>query len=104
MESKAVSRVFGSAVPCSSTKALTGHTLGAAGATEVGLCWLLLSDANRDSVVPAQCAEGLRDPALAPIDVLAAPRHLPRRPRRFLSNSFAFGGSNCAVIVGECAA
>jgi 3-oxoacyl-[acyl-carrier-protein] synthase-1 len=100
MESFAVARVFGEHVPCSSTKPLTGHTLGAAGATEVGLCWLLLSVQNAAAQLPAQLWDGVRDPALAPIDLLGAPRAFGRdQPRRFLSNSFAFGGSNCAVII-----
>ncbi len=100
MESLAVARLFGARTPCSSTKALTGHTLGAAGATEVALCWLLLSAANRDGVLPAQAETKTLDPALAPIDLLREARALPRdRTRYALSNSFAFGGSNCAVII-----
>jgi len=43
MESKCVWRVFGDSIPCSSTKAQTGHTLGAAGAIEAGFMWLSLS-------------------------------------------------------------
>jgi 3-oxoacyl-[acyl-carrier-protein] synthase-1 len=100
MESRAVSRVCGETVPCTSTKALTGHTLGAAGATEVALCWLLLSELNRDRVLPAQAATEKVDEALAPINLLRQAAALPAgRPLRMLSNSFAFGGSNCAVIV-----
>ena len=100
MESLAVARLFGAATPCSSTKALTGHTLGAAGATEIALCWLLLSAHNRERVLPAQAATTALDPALAPIDLLLAPRTLaPTGTRHLLSNSFAFGGSNCAVII-----
>ncbi len=100
MESLAVHRLFGNSTPCSSTKALTGHTLGAAGATEAALCWLLLSADNRDQRVPAQVGTTVLDPALAPIDLLLAARPLPRdRTRYLLSNSFAFGGSNCAVII-----
>jgi 3-oxoacyl-[acyl-carrier-protein] synthase I len=100
MESHAVARVFGTGIACSSTKPLTGHTLGAAGATEVGLCWLLLSAYNVEALLPAQRWDGARDPALAPIALLASMRPFERaRPQRFLSNSFAFGGSNCAVIL-----
>lgn len=108
MESRAVMRVFGGAVPCSSTKPLTGHTLGAAGATEVGLCWLLLSALNTEAELPAQCWDGIFDPALPPIDLLKQSRvydsaqdktKTKARTKRFLSNSFAFGGSNCAVII-----
>ena len=42
MESQAVYRLFGDRVPCSSTKPLTGHVLGAAGAIEAALACLLL--------------------------------------------------------------
>ena len=41
MEAKAVHEIFGSDTPCSSTKALTGHTLGAAGALEAAICCLV---------------------------------------------------------------
>src|SRR3954447_7998867 len=42
MEGKAVRALFGPGVPCSSTKAMTGHTLGAAGAFEAAFLWLSL--------------------------------------------------------------
>lgn len=100
MESRALARLFGADLPCTSTKALTGHTLGAAGATEVALCWLLLSELNRDRQLPAQVRTGQLDPALTPINLLRQPLTLTTgRPLRMLSNSFAFGGSNCAVII-----
>jgi 3-oxoacyl-[acyl-carrier-protein] synthase-1 len=100
MESQAVARLFGAGLPCTSTKALTGHTLGAAGATEVALCWLLLSKLNRDRQLPSQARTGQLDPALAGINLLRETLTLPTgRPLRMLSNSFAFGGSNCAVII-----
>lgn len=99
MESRAVQRVFGEATPCSSTKPLTGHTLGAAGATEAGLCWLLLSAANRERVLPKQINRQGPDPELPAIALLRADGQLPTGPRRLLSNSFAFGGSNAAVIL-----
>lgn len=100
MESAAVSRVFGTGTPCSSTKTLTGHTLGPAGAIEAGLCWLLLSAQNRDHILPAHIFNGERDPELAPIGLLEHPATLPTdRTRYCLSNSFAFGGNNCTLIL-----
>lgn len=51
IEAEVIGRLFGDAVPCSSTKHLTGHTLGAAGICEAALCWLLLTD---DIPLPAQ--------------------------------------------------
>ncbi len=94
MECAAVRRVFGDAVPCSSTKPLTGHCLGAAGAVEAALCWIAL---RRGRGLPPHCA--------APVDATLAPFPVPSvgdmRPlRTALSNSFAFGGSNATVILG----
>ncbi|MGN0851812.1 MAG: beta-ketoacyl synthase N-terminal-like domain-containing protein [Kiritimatiellia bacterium] len=43
MEMKAVRRIFGTLPRVESTKAMTGHCLGAAGAVEAALCWLYLS-------------------------------------------------------------
>jgi 3-oxoacyl-[acyl-carrier-protein] synthase-1 len=100
MESRAIADLFGTAVACSSTKPLTGHALGAAGAIELGLCWLTLN-AN-DSVCPPHVWDGARDPELPDL-ALVARGDGGRRPRRCLSNSFAFGGNNAALIVGRCA-
>jgi 3-oxoacyl-[acyl-carrier-protein] synthase-1 len=100
MESAAVARVFGLRTACSSTKPLTGHTLGAAGATEAALCWLLLSSLNKQRTLPAQVNCHTPDPALPAIHLLRATTALPdKNIIRMLSNSFAFGGSNAAVIV-----
>ncbi|WP_317930845.1 beta-ketoacyl-[acyl-carrier-protein] synthase family protein [Halioxenophilus sp. WMMB6] len=100
MESLAVAEVLGLQVPCSSTKPLTGHTLGAAGATEVGLCWLLASQAQGEALLPAQLWDGEPDPALPTIALSTGVRR-PSPPRYLMSNSFAFGGSNCSVIIGR---
>ncbi|MEZ5538946.1 MAG: beta-ketoacyl-[acyl-carrier-protein] synthase family protein [Pseudomonadales bacterium] len=100
MESAAVFRVFGSNTACSSTKPLTGHTLGAAGATEAALCWLLLSDHNHARSVPAQCNQKTPDTTLAPIAILRKTQTLPdKKTLAMQSNSFAFGGSNASVIL-----
>lgn len=102
MESAAVLRVFGDSVPCSSTKPLTGHTLGAAGATEAALCWLLLSSLNTENILPAQCNKKPPDASLAPIAILRATQTLPdTNIIAMLSNSFAFGGSNASVILSR---
>ena len=101
MESKAVAAVLGVKAACSSTKRLTGHTLGAAGATEIGLCWLLMTQPREATVLPAQCWDGNVDPELATIDLLTEQRFLSNQRRCMMSNSFAFGGSNACVIIGE---
>lgn len=101
MEAQAVHGVFGAATPCSSTKSLTGHTLGAAGALEAAFLWLTLHpDFNPAGRLPPQLWDGETDPAL-PSLALVAPddgRKLGDG-RAALSNSFAFGGSNAALIL-----
>lgn len=99
MESLAVARVFGSAIACGSTKALTGHTLGAAGALEVLFCYLALL--RQDGQLPRQVWDGERDPELASLTQLGATR--VEEPLRYaMSNSFAFGGNNISLILELC--
>lgn len=101
-ESLAVHNIFGTQLPCSSTKALTGHTLGAAGAIEAALCWLILSDLNQSGSLPVQVNDGVTDPELKTLNLVSAGTHLDlSRSRYLLSNSFAFGGSNVSVILGR---
>jgi 3-oxoacyl-[acyl-carrier-protein] synthase-1 len=100
MESKAVGMLFGTDTPCSSTKPLTGHTLGGAGALEAALCWLTLHD-NPQGKLPAHWWDGVADPVLAAINLVAPSMALGRTPDYVLSNSFAFGGSNAALLLGR---
>ncbi len=93
MESRAVEAVLGREVPVSSTKPLTGHTLGAAGALEAALCWLTLTDAP--GRLPPHWFDGELDPDL-PALRLVTPGQVGA-PRAILSNSFAFGGSNASL-------
>jgi 3-oxoacyl-[acyl-carrier-protein] synthase-1 len=99
MESEVMARVFGLDVPCSSTKPLIGHTLGAAGALELGICWLLVSDLNGGRRLPAHPWDGVRDPHLPPIALVGADAVWGRD--LFVSSSFAFGGSNAAIALGR---
>jgi 3-oxoacyl-[acyl-carrier-protein] synthase-1 len=102
MESQAVASMFGNAVPCSSTKSLTGHTLAAAGALEAAFCWLSLTDARDERRLPPHVWDGEADPALPPLHFTRVGSHLPCGGRRYLmSNSFAFGGNNAALILGD---
>ncbi|EXU74587.1 beta-ketoacyl-[acyl-carrier-protein] synthase family protein [Erwinia mallotivora] len=97
MEAAVIGRLFGEAVPCSSTKHLTGHTLGAAGICEAALCWLLLSG---DIPLPAQdFSDGEPDESLAACGLLLCPAPLARP--FVMSNSFAFGGNNTCLILGK---
>ena len=99
MESRAVNRLFGDQVPCSSSKSMTGHTLGASGALELAICWLLLTQASGWRLPPSLYAEQ-RDASLAPIRLTGTNDSGPGRPRYCLSNSFAFGGSNVSLVIG----
>jgi len=98
MESLATEAVLGLEVPASSTKPLTGHTLGAAGALEAGLLWLGLVD-NPAGRLPPHWWDGERDPALASVRLTGPADTLGRPARHMMSNSFAFGGSNLSLIL-----
>ncbi|MDC0674295.1 beta-ketoacyl-ACP synthase [Nannocystis radixulma] len=95
MESQAIRSVFaGAPAPAVvATKGYTGHMLGAAGATEVAF----VVDAIAHGYLPASVGADPLDEALG-VDVVTARRE--QRTRAALSNSFAFGGSNCSVLVG----
>ncbi|GGK26839.1 beta-ketoacyl-[acyl-carrier-protein] synthase family protein [Aliivibrio fischeri] len=94
MESKAVHAVFGDSVPVSSTKPLTGHTLGAAGIIEASICWHIL---KYNLPLPKQINDGQQDDALADIQLVV---DQPLRKKAVISNSFAFGGNNISLIFG----
>jgi 3-oxoacyl-[acyl-carrier-protein] synthase-1 len=93
-EALAVGALFGGDTPCSSTKAATGHTLGAAGALEAVICLLAL----RHGVLPAGLNLTELDPQ-CPINYLTRSRRAS--PVTALSNSFGFGGVNCALLFGR---
>ena len=99
MESCVVKRIFGDEIPCSSTKSQIGHTLGAAGAQEIGLCWLLLDELNSGRQLPRHLWDGEADPAIEKIGLTGANTCWDRD--LFMSNSFAFGGSNVSVVIGR---
>jgi 3-oxoacyl-[acyl-carrier-protein] synthase-1 len=106
MESAAVVRVLGHATPCSSTKPMTGHTLGASAAIEAALCWLMLTRREPDALVPPpHCWDGEADPDLPPLALVKpGTRLLLRGPPVVMSNSFGFGGSNCSLVFGAASA
>ncbi|CAI1237952.1 beta-ketoacyl-[acyl-carrier-protein] synthase family protein [Serratia quinivorans] len=97
VEAQVIHRLFGTETPCSSTKHLTGHTLGAAGAVEAALSWLLLT---QPLPLPQQDFSRVpRDAELAPIGLVCQPQ--PLGQRAILSNSFAFGGNNACLLLGD---
>ena len=102
MESQAVQAIFPRGVPCSSSKPMVGHTLGAAGALEAAFCWLTLSEYNPDQLLPPHLWDSQADPALPALNLVPPGTQLSNsRPRRLMSNSFAFGGNNISLLLGE---
>jgi 3-oxoacyl-[acyl-carrier-protein] synthase I len=102
MEGRAVASLFGGEVPCSSTKPLTGHMLGAAGAGEAAFLWLALNPEFSDGALPPHRWDGEIDLEIPPLNLVPPSMRIPVRERSaMLSNSFAFGGSNVAVILGR---
>jgi len=102
MESLAVTALFPHGVPCSSTKPMTGHTLGAAGALEAAFCWLSLCSENQKHALPPHIWDGQPDPELPTLKwVTPADRLTSIAPRYLMSNSFAFGGNNVSLIIGD---
>lgn len=101
MESLAVHALFPRGVPCASTKPLTGHALGAAGALEAALAWITLAPTNADGRLLPHVWDGQPDPTLPTLDFSThAHRYAAGGRRIAMSNSFAFGGNNASLILG----
>lgn len=102
MESQAVATLFPQGVHCSSSKPMTGHTLGAAGALEAAFCWLSLSSDNREHALVPHVWDDQADPQLPALNWVTPATHLASTaPRYLMSNSFAFGGNNVSLIIGD---
>jgi len=101
MESRAVSRVFATSLPCSSTKPLIGHTLGASGALEAAFCWLVLDRREAEGLeLPPHRYDGVYDKDLPRLDLVAEGRTVSGcAPVHVMSNAFGFGGSNCVLVL-----
>ena len=94
-EAAAVSEIFGErAVPVVSTKGVTGHALGAAGALEAAA--VLLSMEHR--LIPPTANTTNVDPEMT-VDVVTGSAR-PWEPGPTMSNNFGFGGHNGSVIIG----
>ncbi len=94
MELKAIRRVFGDNVPhISSTKALTGHSLGAAGVQEAIYCLLMMQEdfiagsANIDQIDPEAEGFPIAKQTIENVGLSSV-----------MSNSFGFGGTNASLI------
>jgi len=101
MESKAMHHVFGESTFCSSTKPFTGHTLGAAGAVEAGICWIMLENDDDEALLPVHMWDGVNDPSLPDINLVMPKAKHNESIRYVLSNSFAFGGNNISLLLGR---
>ncbi|MDK3017177.1 beta-ketoacyl-ACP synthase I [Pseudodonghicola flavimaris] len=97
-EVEAVRRVFGqgSTPPVSSTKSMTGHAQGAAGALEAIFCLLMLQN---DFIAPSINVETL-DPALDASEIALAPV-FDAGLDSVMTNSFGFGGTNGSMILSK---
>ncbi|MBM4299506.1 MAG: beta-ketoacyl-ACP synthase I, partial [Deltaproteobacteria bacterium] len=95
-EVKAILSVFGSQVPpFSSTKSMTGHGLGAAGAQEAIFCILMMQQGLLAPNINLEDPEPLV--AELPVVRVAEQKQLTWT----LSNSFGFGGTNCSAILSH---
>jgi 3-oxoacyl-[acyl-carrier-protein] synthase-1 len=104
MEARAVTQVFGSEAPCSSTKPYMGHLLGASGASEIALCACAIEQEGSSIKLPPHHWDGCPDDELPRLNFVEKElSYSMPKSKYFLSNSFAFGGSNASVIVGRAA-
>ncbi len=93
-ECAAIDRVFGGAVAVSSIKGAVGHTIAAAGAIEAAACVAALER----GFLPGTAGLEEPDPGLSG-RLLTRP--VDEAPAIVLSNSFGFGGQNCALLLGR---
>ncbi len=92
-EGKAIERLFGNTPPpCSSTKAYTGHTLGAAGAVEAVFCVLAIQ--NGIIYPNLRFQKQMSELSFSPVVALQNRKPL----KHIMSNSFGFGGNNTSLI------
>ena len=95
VEGAVLNRIFGENLRYQSTKALTGHTLGAAGAIEAIFSCLMLEE--RRAAASRRCSTPDPELAVPPLAV-----NTPIRGNAAVSTSLAFGGSNTALVFRRC--
>lgn len=100
MEARAVAEVLGAGVPVSSSKPLTGHTLGASGAVEAGLCWIAMVE-NPSRQLPPHWWDGHPEPDMPALHWVVPGTCAGNGLQRVLSSSFAFGGSNAVLALAR---
>ena len=92
MESQLINKL-GFECPVSSTKPLTGHTLGAAGAIEAAISCLTLTGDGR---LPPHIWDEVPDPELPRLNIAT---RVNAPPKLVMTNNFAFGGNNTSLIL-----
>ena len=97
VEMNAIRSVFGSTPAINSTKSQTGHMVGATGAAEIIFSSMMLEKHFLSRSVNLEEPE----PDFSWADLLTEYRE-GTNVRYALSNSFAFGGSNASVVIGDC--
>ncbi|HPM30367.1 MAG TPA: beta-ketoacyl-ACP synthase II [Chryseolinea sp.] len=99
-EIKAIQKVFGEhayKLNISSTKSMTGHLLGAAGAIESIACLMAINQ----SIIPPTINHFVDDPELDPKLNLTFNKSQNREVKIALCNTFGFGGHNFSIILGK---
>ena len=94
VEAALVARRFPASTHASSTKGITGHTLGAAGIVEAVACLLAIEHGVRPGTANTRVLDAACGPQIR-IDAERAPVHVA------LSNSFGFGGNNCVLVFAD---
>lgn len=100
MESETINKTGAENIYCSSSKTAFGHTIGAAGAMELGICYLTLSSFNKEKIIPRHLYDGEYDNNLKKIN-LATEKIYAEKLNNCMSVSFGFGGSNTCLIIGK---
>jgi 3-oxoacyl-[acyl-carrier-protein] synthase I len=94
VEAALVARRFQARTHASSTKGVTGHTLGAAGIVEAAASLLAIESGLMPGSVNTRRLDAACGPQIR-IEPANGPVHLA------LSNSFGFGGNNCVLVFGR---
>ncbi len=96
-EADIMMRLFGPQTPCVSTKGMTGHTLGAAGALQLAINLICM----KNQIYPPHVLSGARDMGLPQIKLCGLQEKACNSIKNALCTSYAFGGSNAALIVSN---